>query len=165
MKINDILLLLTATVLGLMAGVFFTYSNSVMPGLGKLSDEAFIKVMQSINREILNGLFFLCFFGVLVMLPLSTFLSYGNAPRFYLLLAATVVYFVGAFGVSVFGNIPLNNALDQFDVLHATKEGFAEWRAQFEERWNTLNAVRTVASLIALVLTLAGLVVKGKSSV
>ncbi|MCD6068465.1 MAG: hypothetical protein K0S33_3291 [Bacteroidetes bacterium] len=163
MKTNDVLLLITALFSALMAGFFYSYSCSVMPGLGKLSDDEFIKAMQSINREIQNPVFFLSFFGILIFLPLSTFLSYGTSLGFWLLGAATLVYFAGAFGVTIFGNIPLNNALDKFDLLQATKEMIAAQRNLFETKWNSLNIIRTFSSSLAAVLVLISCILKEKS--
>ena len=40
---------------GLVAGLFFAYACSGMPGLGATDDRTLIGAMQSINRKILNG--------------------------------------------------------------------------------------------------------------
>jgi len=152
--LTDITLLLTVTMAGLMAGLFYTWSCAVSPGLGQLSDEAYLRAMQHTNRAIQNPVFFITFFGILILLPLSVWQQYGlSLPRFLILLAATVVYFAGSFGVTVFGNIPLNEALDVFDLGAATTEVMAAQRAVFEGPWNTLNTIRTLASVLTLVLT------------
>ena len=44
-------------VTGLVAGLSFAYSCSVMPGLAATDDRTFVGTMQSINRRILNGWF------------------------------------------------------------------------------------------------------------
>lgn len=108
--------------------------------------------MQSINRAIQNPVFFAAFFGAPIFLPLSAFLHYGQLMRFRFLLAATVIYLIGTFGVTVFGNVPLNNALDRFNLKSATKEETALQRANFERRWNSLNTIRTVSSALAVLL-------------
>ena len=46
---------------GLMAGLFFTFSNFVMKGLGNLSPVKGIAAMQSINLAVLNPLFLTIF--------------------------------------------------------------------------------------------------------
>jgi uncharacterized membrane protein len=56
-----IVMVITATVTALIAGLFYAYTCSVNIGLGKLPDEGYIAAMQSINREILNLLFFVSF--------------------------------------------------------------------------------------------------------
>jgi uncharacterized membrane protein len=100
MAFPGIILLLTALCNALMAGIFFAFSISVMPGFAKLNDLSFIQSMQMINRAIQNPVFFFVFFGILLLLPLSTFLYYQKPPstRFWLLLAATIIYFVCVWG-------------------------------------------------------------------
>ncbi|QEE49539.1 hypothetical protein FUA48_08085 [Flavobacterium alkalisoli] len=69
----------TLLVTALMAGLFYSYSFSVNPGLGRLGDESYLMAMQSINRAILNPIFFICFFGSVALLPLNAYLGYeGN---------------------------------------------------------------------------------------
>jgi uncharacterized membrane protein len=48
---------------GLMAGLFFAFSVSVMGALARIQPSEGIAAMQSINRVILNPVFFLAFFG------------------------------------------------------------------------------------------------------
>jgi len=137
-----------------MAGLFFAYSCSVSLGLGKLSDTDYIKAMQSINREIKNPVFFSCFFGLLILLPLSVFLNYESSLtfKFKLLIIATFCYYIGVFFVTVFVNVPLNNALENFDAFNQTKHAIKMQRDLFENRWNTFNNIRTVFSIVTVVL-------------
>ncbi len=72
--------------------------------------------------------------------------------RFWFLLAATIIYLIGTFGVTIFGNVPLNNTLDRFDLQSATEEEIDVQRGNFEGRWNNLNTVRTVSSTLAIIL-------------
>ena len=66
---------------------------------------------------------------------------------------ASIVYFVGVFGVTVLGNVPLNEALDKFDLATASASEINAQRIKFEVSWNRLHAIRTIASMISLVLT------------
>jgi uncharacterized membrane protein len=149
MIVNIILFLATmATVLA--AGLFYAYSVSVNPGLGRLPDAAYLSAMQSINRAILNPLFFASFLGAALLLPAAAWLSYSrDQARFWWLLAAAVVYIIGVFGVTVAGNVPLNNTLDALKLNGATPEQLDSWRTAFEKPWNALHSVRTVASIAA----------------
>lgn len=135
-----------------MAGLFYAWSCSVMLGFARLSDKEFVSVMQKTNRTIQNPVFFTAFFGALIFLPISAFLHYNESNLFWLLLAATVTYLIGTFGVTIFGNVPLNNILDRFDLDSATEEETAQQRMNFEKRWNNLNTIRTVTSTIATIL-------------
>lgn len=143
--------MITATLTGLMAGLFYAWSCSVMPGFARLSDREFVAAMQAGNRAIQNPVFFAAFFGAPLFLIVSTVLFYGSA-RFYPLLAASVIYLTGNFGVTIAGNVPLNNRLETFDSNSATDEEIKRQRANFERRWTNLNHIRAVASTIALIL-------------
>ncbi|OQP47851.1 hypothetical protein A4H97_30545 [Niastella yeongjuensis] len=166
MTFANMALLAAAFTTALIAGLFYAYSCSVNPGLGKLTDANYLSAMQSINREILNPVFFMSFMGTLVLLPLSTWLQYNpSAPlRFYLLLGATLVYGVGTFGVTFFGNVPLNNALDAFHIPSASPEALSRQRTLFENSWNQLHGIRTVANAIALILVLLACIVGNSKS-
>jgi uncharacterized membrane protein len=98
----------------------------------------------------------------LILLPLATWLQYGHpvSLRFYLLLAATLVYGVGTFGVTMAGNVPLNNALDAFHIQTASAEEISQQRALFEKPWNKLHSIRTIANAIALILVLVACIVR-----
>ncbi len=156
MAISNFTLIVTTTCVGLIAGLFYSYSCSVTLGLNKLPDTQYISAMQSINRAIQNPIFFASFFGALVLLPICTYLKYSHpvSPGFWLLLAATLIYLIGTFGVTVIGNIPLNNSLDKFDLTNASKEAISTQRAAFETKWNNLNTIRTISSILSFILVI-----------
>lgn len=153
MPAANIILVLTATFTGLMAGLFYAWSFSVMLGFARLNDREFVSAMQKTNRAIQNPVFFAAFFGAPILLIISTFLHFG-LPRFVLLFTATLIYLVGTLGITIFGNVPMNNRLDQFNLESATEGEITEQRANFERRWNNLNTIRTVTSTLALILTI-----------
>jgi uncharacterized membrane protein len=158
-----ITLIITAFLLALITGLFYSYTVSVNPGLGKLSDAEYIKAMQSINRAILNPWFFASFMGSLILLPVSTWMSFktgGYDLTFNLLLAATVLYAAGVFGVTVIGNVPLNETLDRFNTDGATIQEIKNNRTMFEIPWSKLNLIRTVANMLSLIALLIGIIRK-----
>src|SRR5699024_12587832 len=106
--IKIVIPIVAATTTALIAGLFFAWSCSVTPGLTRLSNRAYISAMQSMNRAIQNQLFFSCFFGAAILLPLSTFLHYESSTHtvFWLLLAATILYEDADVGVSSHGQLP-----------------------------------------------------------
>ena len=142
---------------GIMAGVYFTFSVFAMRAFAELGDEAGAQAMQSINRVILKSAFLPLFFlstvasGVLVVLGL---LGYAG-PDAGAIVTGGAIYVGGMSGVTVAGNVPLNNRLDAVDV--ATPEGQAVWR-DYLVRWTRLNHVRVVASTVAMVLFGVGLI-------
>jgi len=152
----NIILIITATTTALIAGLFYAYSCSVNSGLGRLSDAGYIAAMQSINKAILNPLFFFSFMGTAILLPVSSFLHYDStlSHRFLFLLTATLIYLIGGLGVTMFGNVPLNEALANFNLLSASEEAIAAQRAKFEDRWNNLNTIRTISSTLSIILVI-----------
>lgn len=150
------ILLFTAITVALIAGLFFNWSCAVTLGLGKLSDVEYLGAMQSINREIQNPVFLLCFMGAMVLLPISTCLNYtsGMSYHFWLLVSATLFYWIGVFGVTMMGNVPLNTTLEAINLKELSIEQIKESRVAFENTWNTLNWIRTIASISSLVLVL-----------
>lgn len=157
MSIQQIIVFVTAFFLALMAGVFYAYSCSVNPGLNKLQTNEYLRAMQFINRAILNPAFLVPFVTTAILLPLSAWLAYRNgmSVQFYLFLAAAMVYIIGAFGITIMGNVPLNEMLDKADLTNVDVE---QLRVRFEIPWNKLHTTRTVSIVVSLVLVLVGLV-------
>ncbi|MEK7434972.1 MAG: anthrone oxygenase family protein [Cyanobacteriota bacterium] len=153
----NIILLITAILTALMAGLFFSYSFSVVLGLGRLDNFEYINAMQSINREIKNPIFFIVFFGTLLLLPITSFLHYQQtfSTKFLFILASTIFYVIGVFGVTVLGNIPLNEKLDKFNLQSSSSEIIKTERDNFEYRWNKLNLIRTISSTISIILIIS----------
>jgi len=153
---TTIVILITTIAIALITGLWYAYSCSVNPGLSRLSDDRYIAAMQAINRAILNPAFFSTFLGTLVLLPLCTWLCFDRLTtgQWALMLTASIIYVVGVFGVTVLGNVPLNEALDQFKLAGASATEITSQRIKFEAPWNRLHTIRTTASFISLVLTI-----------
>ena len=141
---------------GLMAGLLFGYSCSVNIGLKSLENNEYLKAMQSINSAIQNPYFLTVFLSLLLILPVTSFLQYKEMANasFYFILTATVIYFVGVFGVTMFCNVPLNEQLAKFDISTATTNEIATMRQSFEKPWNSYHSIRTIASVISFGLTI-----------
>ncbi|RQO70585.1 DUF1772 domain-containing protein [Pedobacter sp. KBW06] len=162
----DLIFLLTATLTALTGGFFYAFSCAVNPGLARLSDGGYLAAMQSINKEIQNLLFLSSFMGTLLLLPLSTWLEFrvGITDSFWLLLATTFVYTIAVFGLTMFGNVPLNEALDRFNLSSASAKDMAIQREKFEIPWNRFHRIRTVASVLTVMLVIAALVYRSRTS-
>ena len=147
---------------GLIAGLLYGYDCSVIKAFRNLTDREYLRAFQSINRAILNPYFFVSFMGSLLVLPVVTWLSYKAVPpaSFYLLLAATILYAIGVFGVTMFGNVPLNNQLDRFDISNAAPDAIRAMRQKFETSWNRFHAIRTYAAILSFLLTIISLAKK-----
>lgn len=148
---------LTLILSGLSAGLFFAYSCSVNPGLHALAEREYLMAMQSINQAIQNPVFFTVFMGLVLLLPLTTLQLRHSGIPFRLALAATISYLLLVFGLTIFGNVPLNNALEQFDPATAKGAALVRMRAAFEAPWNRFHTIRTVASITSFALLSAAL--------
>jgi uncharacterized membrane protein len=166
MKQQNMLLLLTTLLMGLTAGLFFSWSCSVTTGLALLPDKEYITAFQALNRAIQNPLFFSCFLGLVILLPLTTWMHYEKPlpARFWLLCSASVIYLVFVIGITIAGNVPMNEALDIFPVHTASAAEISAKRLAYEARWNTLNNIRTIACIICLVLTILACMNRNKLS-
>ena len=150
-----ILTLLAALGSGMMAGLFFAFSNSVMQALGRRPAPVGIAAMQSINETILNPVFFLLFFGTAVLgavLAILAAISWSDAGAGWRL-AGGLLYLVGSIGITMRCNVPLNNQL--MKVTPDSSEGAAFW-AHFLKAWMPWNHVRTVSCIAATVCFILG---------
>jgi uncharacterized membrane protein len=147
---------------GLLAGLFYGYQCSVIQGLGKLNDKEYLLAFQSINKAILNPVFFVSFMGSLIMLSVTSLVSYkaGNTYLLPFLIAATLIYAFGVFGITAACNVPLNNSLAAYDIAAASSNSLQEMRSFFEIRWNRWHLIRTTAALVSFALLTAPLLKK-----
>ena len=135
--------------LAAIAGFFYAYWCSVMIGLDAAGAQTALPAMQAINRMVRNAMFAPAFFGPLIALPLAAALSWraGADHSARLLAAALAVYGVGAFGVTVSANVPLNADLAR--VAADAPDLEARWR-HYLAYWSDWNALRAAASFLAL---------------
>ncbi|NGO81726.1 DUF1772 domain-containing protein [Streptomyces sp. YC504] len=151
------LTLLAALGCGLIAGVFFAFSTSVMRTLGALPWKQGLTAMQKLNVLIINPVFLGVFVGTAVLsvvVAVMTFVIWPDEGAWELLIGCAL-YLVGCFGVTVAANIPRNEALDKLDP--EAPESAEQWKTYVKE-WTVWNHVRgggALAACAALVLALA----------
>ena len=166
MKSETLLLLLAILFTGLMAGIFFTWSNAVKPGIGQLSDLEYLGAFQSMNRVILNPSFKLIFFGALIciiLVPVFHFKSQSSQVLGLMILAGSI-YVIGAFFITIFGNIPVNELLDSANLEALSINEASLLREAIESKWNFYNWVRTGSSTLSfMVLLIASSMVSNAS--
>jgi uncharacterized membrane protein len=159
--IEDAVLVAAGTLSSLIAGLFYAFSVAVNGALHRLRDSEYIAAMQSINVVIVRPVFLLTFFGPVFLLPAAAFLQAAFSPaRGPLLAVASVLYIAGTIGVTMAGNVPLNNRLARLDLGRSSEGEIAESRTQFEGPWNRFHIVRTFASIGATVLVFIAAVVR-----
>ena len=150
MKSETIILASAILLTGLMAGIFFTWSNAVKPGIGKLGDIEYLRALQSMNRVILNNAFKIIFLGAIIVVALVPVFYFNLYPKniFWLFVFTLVIYWIGVFGVTVSGNIPLNEILDKTNLESITSEEIKTLRKSIEVKWNNFNLIRCISSAI-----------------
>lgn len=160
MKTETIILATAILLTGLMAGIFFTWSNAVKPGIGKLSDLEYLRALQSMNGVILNKAFIGIFLGALIAVTLVPIAHFKLFPDniFWIFVIALATYCIGVFGVTVLGNIPLNELLDKTNLESITVEEIKALRTSIEDNWNNLNLIRSFSSGITFVLLIISLI-------
>ena len=106
----------------LVGGVFLAFSDFIMRALSVTSGQGGAEAMQAINREVYRWVFMVLFLG---MAPVSLLIAaygaivVGQGPGTMMILAG-LIYLVGCFGVTVFFNVPMNEALA---LVSAAAEG------------------------------------------
>lgn len=133
---------------GLVSGVFFAFSTFVMPALARLQPSQGIAAMQSMIITAINPLFMLAIFGTAaacLVLAISSLFKWQQPGAVYLLVGS-LLYLVGAVGVTGIVHVPLNDALTIVDP--GSTDGVNLW-SSFLTTWTNWNHVRTAAALSA----------------
>ena len=132
---------------GLMAGFFFAYSVTVMPGLDISSRDSAIEAMQGINRVVRNPVFFVTFFGAAALPLAAAALAFFKGRKLVatLMLCAGVVYVVGVVVLTAQIHVPMNNALALVD-LPADGDVWSTYSAD----WTLWNHVRGAFCILCL---------------
>lgn len=138
--------LATIILTGLNAGFFFAWCITVLPGTKTISDQAYLETMKAINKRIHNPVFFILFFGPVLLL------TYQAMTGETLEILAILSYVLGPIMMTIFKNVPLNNSLEVKDLssLSATEE--REFRHLYEKKWNFWHYLRTLLSVVSFIL-------------
>lgn len=161
MEINFKIIVLMLGILftGLTAGLCFTWSNAITPGIGRLDDLGFLQSFQAMNRAIINRSFLITFFGPVVLLFINAFMHWNAHPTtFWSFMLAAILFFVGIGLITVFKNVPLNELLDKTVLENLSTFELNELRTKFEKPWNRWHIQRTIASFTAFSLLLIGII-------
>ncbi len=156
MRIVHALTLLSALGCGLVAGIFFAFSTSVMRALAGLPRAQGIAAMRSINVVIINPWFMSAFFGtavVCILLAITAVLNRHDPGAAYLV-AGSLLYLVGSIVVTMAFNVPLNNELARAEP---TSEEAGRLWSGYLTTWTRWNHLRVAASLAAAALLTIGL--------
>ena len=141
---------------GIMAGLFFVFTNFAMQSLAGLPHPMGMKAMQAVNENILNPIFLSLFFatGILPVLIVFTvgkeILNHDSLELSDgLLFTASAVYFLGCFLVTAVKNVPMNKRLAEYEETDRKSVNYWQF---YLKHWTAWNHVRTVTSIAAFVL-------------
>ncbi len=152
-SISNLTLFAATLLVGLTAGLCFTWGNAVTPGIGQLDDLNYLRAFQKMNRSIENPLFFTVFFGAFFVGIAALYANKGGSPEhFRLILIALGLYFLGVVLVTVLGNVPLNQFLDKTDLTNSSLKELQALRKRFEQPWNRFHSIRILAAIISFAL-------------
>ena len=145
--VTTILLWFCALACALLGGLYFAFSAFIMRALEE-SGPAGVTAMNAINRVILRSWFMPLFVGTTLASLALAVLGLFELPalRGGCLIAGGLLYGAGMFGVTMFCNVPLNNALAE--VTAETRAGTAIWK-DYLRRWTLWNHLRTGSCMAA----------------
>lgn len=161
-RLEDLLLITAIVGSGLLSGLYFIFSFCVMWALDKQPGSVAIKVMNDINVVIVNPIFLSVFMGtpgVCVALlcgqkAWATSAGCGT-KRVLLVVVGCFALLLGEYGVTMFFNVPMNDALAKIQIpdgrLGSDDEKWAgEW-TRYSAPWTAWNTFRMCASIVAVV--------------
>jgi uncharacterized membrane protein len=137
---KSVVLIAAMIAAGLLAGLFYAYAVSVLPGLSRSDDRTFVEGVRGINVAILNGWFLLTFLGAPVLALAALLLDPRSGPTLWWLVTGFACL-LAVLVVTGVVHVPLNNA------LAAGGTDYAQLRARFEAPWVRWNVLRTLFSL------------------
>lgn len=138
-------------------GFFYSWSVTVMRGLGAGDPVSAIVSMNAVNATIVTGWFGLLFFGSPIASAVAALMAWigGQSATAGWMALAAVAYLVGCFAVTVAVNVPMNDALARLDP-RSVADAAAVWR-DYAGPWTWWNHVRTAACGLAFLAALVGL--------
>lgn len=154
-------LLLSAAIFGF----FYAWVCSTMWGLDAADPRIAINAMQAMNASVRNAVFAPAFFGTPFALAIAAVLlvirrQRTSAAAFAL---GAVVYFCFGLLLTMNVNVPMNEALASIRAPDDIKAAGAIWRA-YSGEWQFWNQARTIASGIAFVFALSGVLLLHRHS-
>jgi uncharacterized membrane protein len=110
----------------LVGGVFLAFSDFIMRSLALTGGHGGVEAMQVINREVFRWVFMALFLGMAaVSLIVAGYGAFGlSGPAGTLIMMAGLVYLIGCFGVTVFFNVPMNEALAGMEMSSGTTRDY-----------------------------------------
>jgi len=144
-------------------GVFLAFSDFIMRSLARTGGEGGIEAMQFINREVFRWVFMALFLGLVPvsMIIVGYTVTNSNGMAGIVMALAGLIYLCGCFCVTLFFNVPMNEALAGMEVSDNVTKDY--WTQIYVPRWTFWNTVRTLACAVSAALLLLGLALSANS--
>ena len=153
-----LLTLLALVFIGAMFGFFFAWICSTMWGLDAADPNVAIAAMQAMNASVRNWVFAPAFFGTPVLLAFAALAVWrlGKRRAATCLVAASLIYLLGAMVPTMTVNVPMNAVLAGVETPLNPAEAQETWRS-YSGPWQFWNIFRAVIAGSSLALTGIGL--------
>lgn len=147
----------------IVGGAFLAFSDFIMRSLANTSGVGGVQAMQVINREVFRWVFMSLFLG---LVPISLIIvgytaTHSDGLATILMALAALTYVSGCFGVTLFFNVPMNEALAGMELSDSATQDY--WTQIYLPRWTFWNTVRTLACAVSAALLLCGLALSANS--
>jgi uncharacterized membrane protein len=141
----------------MVSGLFFIFSNTVLPALAARPDADGAAGMRAINAVILNPVFLALFFGTGIVSIIAAGggmlnglgMLDGGGWADALRGMATLFYLGGGIAITGVRNVPLNNRLRDVETGGAAEAAvWSDYQAQWR-RWNSRRALCCLAASLS----------------
>ncbi len=157
--------LISLLLIGAIFGFFYAWVCSTMWGLDQANPKVAIAAMQAMNASVRNAAFAPAFFATPFALLVTAILAFRLCRRdaAYAFGAAALIYLCGGLLLTMWVNVPMNEALA--GIVVPTDEALAQtiWQ-DYSSVWQQWNLARTLASGAALSCVGFGLMRLGRAT-
>ncbi|MEO0922169.1 MAG: anthrone oxygenase family protein [Pseudomonadota bacterium] len=138
-------------------GFFYAWVCSTMWGLDATDPRVAIAAMQAMNASVRNVVFAPAFFATPFALAFASALLWRRSARKSAAFfgTAALVYLIFGLILTMLVNVPMNEALANFAVPPDIAAASEIWLT-YSPTWQIWNQIRTIASGIALILAVCG---------
>lgn len=144
---------------GAIFGFFYAWICSTMWAFDLLDPRVAIEVMNVVNENVRNLVFFPGFMltPVIGLITAGTLFFAKQKRAAWWFLAASVVYFGGGLLLTITVNVPMNHELAATAIPESREAAAAIW-TPYSEGWQFWNTTRAAFSGLALALAAMGLI-------
>ena len=149
--------------IGILAGIFFAFSDFVMKSLAEINPVSGIDAMQAMNRRVYGSLFLILLMGFAMLSAGVAIFAYLklSPPLSSWIIIGAAIYLIGVMLVTIIFNVPMNQKLD--GMSSADAETAVYWSA-YLKNWTLWNHVRTIACIGSMACYLGALITVVRSA-